>query len=256
MKHTKSLPYLLVLFLLITLSAVGFAEERTRWIYLIIFALSILAFTILSSTKGFLFFLMLAIGMGLYHIGDAVYTKASNANQLEMVGSYLIIFTGVALLWLIFYLIHDTQQEHAQLKQNVEQLKKFEPYEQVFTKTEFLARTTLLYTGMKRRNETGYLVILELNPEKNYIQEALFHQVSFHALRTIRKEYDLVGKLSHKTVVLLLQNTDEKGSDIVLHRLRENIATELRAEAVPYTVKKMILNDTTYTRLMKGEVVL
>lgn len=253
MNHTKSLPYLLVLFLLMMLSTVRLTEGYTLMLYIFVFAISVVLFSFVSSNNGFVFFLVLTIGIGIYHTGVAFYTKASNLNQMGMILSYFVVIVGIALLWLLFYLIKSVQKEHHHMQKKVETLEKFEKNEHVFTKTEFLARTTLLYTGMRRRGEQGYLLMLELDGEKKYIQSSLFHTMSQQALQSIRQEYDLVGKLSEHTLAILLQNTNEEGMKVVLTRLEENMKKELDLSLHPYTVNTKKLDEQVYQMLMKGE---
>lgn len=43
-------------------------------------------------------------------------------------------------------------------------------------------------------------------------------------IKSIRKQFDIVGYLNENTLIVLLQNTDLAGSEIVVNRIKEYIA--------------------------------
>lgn len=253
MNQTKSLPYLLISFLLVVLSMTQLTERNTMILYFIVLIVSVMVFTFVSSNKSFLFLLTVVMGIGFYHTITAYQTKLTNVNQLEIISSYALLLAGNTFLWLLFHLTKIARKEHMQLQKTAQVLKKFETEQQLLTKTEFLSRATLIYTGMKRRKEVGFLLIIQHVKEKEYVQSALMETFSQTALQTIRTEYDLVGKISANEIAILLQNTDEAGVEIVLHRLREKLEKELEVNVMPYTIQKKHLSESVYQHLIKGE---
>lgn len=51
-------------------------------------------------------------------------------------------------------------------------------------------------------------------------------------VETVRNDFDLAAEYDNNTLVILLQNTNEAGADIVMNRLKPKMEQLLAAEAI------------------------
>lgn len=113
------------------------------------------------------------------------------------------------------------------MEQKIRELEKYNEIG-VLTFTEFLNRAELIFNSMKRRNEIGQLLIFKINELKTNREVRTSRTVikiwGEVILNTIRKQFDIVGYLNENTLLVLLQNTDSKGSNIVIDRIKKHLA--------------------------------
>ncbi|WDM00471.1 hypothetical protein JI721_12170 [Alicyclobacillus cycloheptanicus] len=97
----------------------------------------------------------------------------------------------------------------------------------ILTRNEFLYQTEMVLISMSRRQESGYLLTIEIGSAAAGTSSALFHTLVSIFLSSVRGHYDLVGQAGSNTIWILLQNTSEKGLQIVSRRIHQKILAEL-----------------------------
>lgn len=102
----------------------------------------------------------------------------------------------------------------------------------LLTRQEFERRQALLTTAMNRRNETGIIIFFDFTSFSKYTKESVMDRVASLLVDTVRADFDLAAEYDSNTLVILLQNTNEAGADIVMNRLHPKMAQWLAAEAI------------------------
>ena len=64
------------------------------------------------------------------------------------------------------------------------------------------------------------------------IQRKVLYRVASLLVETVRNDFDLTAEYDNNTLVILLQNTNEAGADIVMNRLKPKMEQWLVAEAI------------------------
>ncbi|SER19115.1 hypothetical protein SAMN04487944_101572 [Gracilibacillus ureilyticus] len=195
----------------------------------ILVATAVLAF-FLSWRRMFLIVLsiILITGFSLVFLTDSTIY-----NQYILIMEHIFLSGSVLLIWIIFSYVRKMEDDLEKIQLKVQQLEKYQGSSQLLTLSEFRNRAMIITTGTKRRDEQNYLLILEVLVQGNTYQ-ALHHSVEATLLNTIRDRFDLVAKFDHDKYIIFLQNTDEKGTQIVIDRFIGQMRTQLNLVDLPF----------------------
>ncbi|GAB7055289.1 MULTISPECIES: GGDEF domain-containing protein [unclassified Paenibacillus] len=190
-----------------------------------------------------------------YDLGLAFYNIAANWGktvdvwfQGEKLVVQLIYSLGATAVWLLIYHINQLRERLLALQKEVESLRKLEPVTGVLTFAEFMERAKLLFSGMKRRKETGYYIICELHMDSKdpqYKKRVVYEKMMAKLLDSTRKNYDLVGNYGGHRAIILLTNTNQSGVEVVLDRFYKKIAEDrsLKPELFDITVNELAIDE-------------
>ncbi|UFJ41139.1 hypothetical protein LOK74_00830 [Brevibacillus humidisoli] len=188
-----------------------------------------LLFLLLHRMHGFTLLIVYVMGL----VGYTLWVSFDRDIQLGLQGALIwrqTVWTlAVAAVWLFVYSIKQQREELKQLRRQVAELQKVEPSTGVLTFNEFMEKAKLLFTGVKRRGEQGFCLLIQIVGEqdgKPYKQPVLYEKVVAILLRTVRQDYDLVGKLACDRLVVFLTNTNRKGVESVLERFEQKVVQE------------------------------
>lgn len=165
-----------------------------------------------------------------------------------------ILTIGMILAWICGCSIHHNSSELRQLKEEVNRLRKVEDKTGIITFNEFLAQAQLLFTGLIRRKEEGFLVKIYFNSEEaRYKKRVMSEKLSKIILDSIRAEYDLACQLNTNSFLLFLNNTNENGTKIVLDRINQKIESDqkLSLSSIYFQTQSILDNwDATNTFIL------
>lgn len=230
MSDQRKLVSILLLFLLSLLvgwiyfkiiSNVGFI------ISISIFLLSGFMYIFLSSMITFLIMVIEIFALGAFAIFFTWFYHVSILDQWHWIEIHGLFSLLTMLLWLVFYTVKQLGNRIQILQQRIGILEKTIGGIGVLTKNEFLYQTEMVLQSMSRRQESGYLLSIEIGTTATKISSALFHTIASAALSSVRRQYDLVGQADANRIWILLQNTTEQGLEIVSQRMNEKLLTEL-----------------------------
>lgn len=122
--------------------------------------------------------------------------------------------------------------ENRRLRKQVQKLEQYIGETKLLTRQEFEKRGLLLETAMKRRSETGMLIYFSFSSFSSYTRHSVMDHVASLLLDTLLSDFDLVGKYDDNTLVILLQNINEDGVNIVLKRLEHKWEEWFTEEAI------------------------
>lgn len=178
---------------------------------------------------GFAALIAYIVGLGFYNIA-ANWGKSLNLwSQWDKLAVQIVYSLGAIAVWLLIYRINHLRDRILRLQKEAESLRKLEPVTGVLTFAEFMEKAKLLYSGMKRRKETGYCLICEMNAnskEKPYKMRVIYEKMMAKLLDSTRKNYDLVGNYGGHRAIVFLSNANEQGVQIVLDRFHQKLAEE------------------------------
>jgi hypothetical protein len=138
----------------------------------------------------------------------------------------IVIFLSI-LIWIEAIFLKRILDKNLEMEQKIRELEKYNDIG-VLTFTEFLNKAELIFASLKRRNETGELLVFTISEliinEKTRSSRTAIKILGETILNSIRKQFDIVGYLNENTLLVLLQNTDSEGSNIVIDRIKKHLA--------------------------------
>jgi frataxin-like iron-binding protein CyaY len=76
------------------------------------------------------------------------------------------------------------------------------------------------------------IIFFDFTSFSKYTKESVMDRVASLLVDTVRTDFDLAAEYDSNTLVILLQNTNEAGADIVMNRLHPKMEQWLAAEAI------------------------
>lgn len=235
-----SLSILIVSLLCSVVGLIYFSSGFFSILNLFILTVSLILMSILNNAYTYLYVLTISLLVGFSFLFYAYFQKASSSLQVNLMFQDLLLTVSLILLWLLFNHIRRVYEENIELARQVNELKRFENMPLLLSYSEFLNRANVIMKGVNRRGENSYLIHIEIDASKK-VEDALRHVITSSILKTVRADFDLVTLLNKKTPLFFLQNTDEKGTQIVINRLLESLRTKLNTIELPleYNVIKV-----------------
>ena len=136
------------------------------------------------------------------------------------------------IVYITTHLLKKVIHENKTLTERVRTLEQYIGESKLLTRQEFERRQALLTTAMNRRNETGVIIYFDFTSFSKYTKESVMDRVASLLVETVRNDFDLAAEYDNNTLVILLQNTNEAGADIVMNRLKPKMEQWLAAEAI------------------------
>lgn len=206
----------------------NFIPNSLKPYFLIFFAALTVLTYLYDNLKSFTFLVAGMLAIGFYYVLVAWIRISSNLTQLEFVIQQLIVVLLGVLIWVESIYFKKIIDSNIEMEKKIKELQKYNPEIGVLTLTEFIDKAEVIFTAMKRRKENGQLLIVSVkkfdvnnNPKTS---KTILKLLGEAIIKSIRKQFDIVGYLNENTLIVLLQNTDLAGSEIVVNRIKEYIA--------------------------------
>lgn len=244
MKSHESLLALFVLFIAAAmLFVITYTPGEMVWMALLLVVTSM----VLSAVRPLLGFALIVtevLGLGFLATGAAFWETWSRELQLASIGKITLYMFVIGVTWLLILQLKRVIRIAEEAEGLITQLKKYEEEIGVLTLNEFLYRAEIALVSMRRRGEKGFIIRVSIDPkDKTYALRALYDGFSHTALQSIRKNYDLVGKVSDTELIILLQNTNAEGCSIVTNRFRNKLQETIRVPGDMYRIEVQALPD-------------
>lgn len=153
-------------------------------------------------------------------------------DQWEYIIIHFLIAANLFIVYISTHLLKKVILENRDLIERVKVLEQYIGESKLLTRQEFERRQALLTTAMNRRNETGIIIYFNFISFSKYTKESVMDRVASLLVDTVRTDFDLAAKYDGNTLVILLQNTNEAGANIVMNRLQPKMEQLLAAEAI------------------------
>ncbi|HHY79232.1 MAG TPA: hypothetical protein GX516_02535 [Thermoanaerobacter sp.] len=207
------------------------------------FAVLIVFTYLYDNLKSFTFLIAGMLAIGFYYVLIAWIRISSNFSQLNSIIQQLIVaFLGI-LIWIESVYLKKIIDNNIELEKKIKELEKYNPEIGVLTLAEFLDKAEVIFTAMKRRKENGQLLVVSVRKfdinNKSKTSKTILKLVGEAIIKSIRKQFDIVGYLNENTLIVLLQNTDLAGSELVVKRTKDYIAniSNINYEAIVDNIK-------------------
>lgn len=191
-------------------------------------------FMFVSNRVAFVIFITGSLLLAFYFLAKAFIDDWSTNIQFEMLSFHFLVAMNGFVIYMSAYYFKKITKENERLTGKVNELERYFMDTELLTKQEFQQRAELVITSMRRRNEQGYLLRLNVGRLGDFIRDSAMLTLADISLHTVRGQYDLVGKWDNNTLVILLQNTNEEGLEIVLNRWRENAEEYLEEDMLKH----------------------
>jgi len=201
-------------------------------IFTIIYVIVNVLFLFLADKKAFIFFILGTIISVFYLFYQAWLHLWSTSDQWQYIITHFLMVANFFIVYITTHLLKKVIHENKTLTERVRTLEQYIGESKLLTRQEFERRQALLTTAMNRRNETGVIVYFDFTSFSNYTKESVMDRVASLLVETVRNDFDLAAEYNESTLVILLQNTNEAGADIVMNRLQPKLEKWLAAEAI------------------------
>ncbi|MGR4029585.1 GGDEF domain-containing protein, partial [Bacillus sp. ZZQ-131] len=180
----------------------------------------------------FIFFILGTIISVFYLFYQAWLHLWSTSDQWQYMITHFLMVANFFIVYITTHLLKKVIHENKTLTERVRTLEQYIGQSKLLTRQEFERRQALLTTAMNRRNETGVIVYFDFTSFSKYTKESVMDRVASLLVETVRNDFDLAAEYDESTLVILLQNTNEAGADIVMNRLQPKLEKWLAAEAI------------------------
>ncbi|WP_242215154.1 dGTP triphosphohydrolase [Bacillus cereus group sp. BfR-BA-01383] len=201
-------------------------------IFTIIYVIINVLFLFLTDKIAFVFFILGTIISVFYLFYQAWLYLWSTSDQWEYIITHFLMAANFFIVYISTHLLKKVIHENKELTERVRTLEQYIGESKLLTRQEFERRQALLTTAMDRRNETGFIIYFDLTSFSKYTKESVMDRVASLLVETVRTDFDLAAEYDNSTLVILLQNTNEAGADIVINRLQPKMEKWLSAEAI------------------------
>ncbi|MEQ2529286.1 hypothetical protein WMO40_21655 [Bacillaceae bacterium CLA-AA-H227] len=196
-------------------------ESRSYFIGMIVLMMIMGLLSIFMRTMySFAILIAIILGLAFYNVGTSWYFAWDISKQGINIAVQALLSFAALMAWIYGYTVRKNSKVLQALNSELLRLRKYEEHTGILTLNEFLEQAEILFTGMKRRKETGFLVHILIKESKEYKQRILRDKLSKAVLESIRAKYDLAGQLHPSAIILYLHNTTEQGVEIVMERLK------------------------------------
>lgn len=228
-KGTTYLSLFISLLLVDFLLLFYFTLSEYLLIYSTIIFVTAILMNFLSTAKNFILVLIIILSLGFTMV---FFSGTTILSQIILIEEYLLIMVALLLMWLFFAEVKKNDKERNELRIKAKELEKYIGTSDVLTHSEFENLVIFITTATKRRNEENYYVLFKVQ-EIGRATESLKYTLETAILDTVRSDFDLVTQINDRTYLLFLQNTNRKGSSIVIDRLFQSLTAKLNNIVVP-----------------------
>ncbi|PFD44825.1 dGTP triphosphohydrolase [Bacillus cereus] len=221
-----------ILQILFYFTTVHVTKYEHALIFTIIYVIINVLFLFLPDKTAFVFFILGTIISVFYLFYEAWLHLWSTSDQWEYIITHFLMAANFFIAYISTHLLKKVILENRKLTEQVKILEQYIGESKLLTRQEFERRQALLITAMNRRNETGILIYFDFTPFSKYTKESVMDRVASLLVNTVRTNFDLVAEYDSNTLVILLQNTNDAGANIVMNRLQPKMGQWLAVEAI------------------------
>lgn len=201
-------------------------------IFTIIYVIVNVLFLFLPDKTAFVLFILGTIISVFYLFYQAWLYLWNTSEQWQYIITHFLMAANFFIVYISTHLLKKVIHENKELTERVRTLEQYIGESKLLTRQEFERRQALLINAMNRRNETGVMIYFDFTSFSKYTKESVMDRVASLLVGTVRADFDLAAKYNNNTLVILLQNTNEAGADIVMNRLKPKMEQWLAAEAI------------------------
>ncbi|MDA1855334.1 dGTP triphosphohydrolase [Bacillus cereus] len=221
-----------ILQILFYFTAVHVTQYEHALIFTIIYVIVNVLFLFLPDKTAFVLFILGTIISVFYLFYQAWLYLWSTSEQWQYIITHFLMAANFFIVYISTHLLKKVIHKNKELTERVRTLEQYIGESKLLTRQEFERRQALLINAMNRRNETGVMIYFDFTSFSKYTKESVMDRVASLLVGTIRADFDLAAKYDNNTLVILLQNTNEAGADIVMNRLKPKMEQWLAAEAI------------------------
>ncbi|BBB75467.1 diguanylate cyclase [Bacillus anthracis] len=219
-------------FILFYFIIVHVTQYEHALIFTIIYVIVNVLFLFLPDKTAFVLFILGTIISVFYLFYQAWLYLWSTSEQWQYIITHFLMAANFFIVYISTHLLKKVIHENKELTERVRTLEQYIGESKLLTRQEFERRQALLINAMNRRNETGVMIYFDFTSFSKYTKESVMDRVASLLVGTVRADFDLAAKYNNNTLVILLQNTNEAGADIVMNRLKPKMEQWLAAEAI------------------------
>ncbi len=160
--------------------------------------------------------------------------------QFQSIVLQLVVVGFAAASWAQANELRKWARSYKEAQRQVTALRKMDEAVSVLSGNEFKDRLKTIVVSLHRRNEPGAVIFVSIPSQvigfggRRYTPEAVLQLVVETTLASVRDQFDIVGRISHSTIGIVLQRCDREGAQRVLQRFHLLLLQQrrLRTEVV------------------------
>lgn len=184
-----------------------------------------------SDRLAFFYYVILTVGTVFVFLVFAFRGSWSPADQGMAIFLHFLFLVHLFALYSLAKYAYQFRRENYFLRQRVLRLEGFLSEEGVLSRMEFDKRASFILSAMARREESGYFVRVDLSELPRSTKRTAVAAVGSILHMSVRQHFDIVGK-SQEGLVVLLQNTDAVGLEVVKSRIDKRLRETFEEPAI------------------------
>ena len=197
-----------------------------------IFGLVAILFFLGSDRVAFFYYVVLTVGTVFVFLIYAFRDSWTPLDQVMTIGVHFLFLVHLFALYSLAKYVYQFRSENYFLKERILRLEGFLSEEGVLSQVEFEKRASFIMSTMARRKEAGYFIRVDLSGLSRSTKRTAIVTVGGILHTTVRQHFDIVGKSGESTLVLMLQNTDLAGLEIVKDRIVKRLRETFEEQAI------------------------
>ncbi|MFD2706963.1 hypothetical protein [Salibacterium lacus] len=188
----------------------------------------------------------LILGFGLFLIVHAfLMVQTSRYDQIDYIYVHLLFSCIIICTWILFSYSKSIGDANEKLHEQVQKLQRYTEYTNILTIPEFQEQARWALTSVRRNQTQAWLIELQIGNVDKLVQQNLQETMESIALEAIRSRFDLVTS-SRNHIYILLKDTHEKGTEIVLERIKQHSRNRLNLVEHPFSASMSIIENETF----------
>lgn len=141
--------------------------------------------------------------------------------QVRGIAIHFLMSVGLVCLWLQVLIAKHVVRDIIALRRQIKDLQRYEE-SRILSLNELLNRLEMLMTILRRKRRPAHVIFLDLNVP-DFALKTVADEVGRLCLSGVRQNYDLVGRLSERTIAVVLYDADEQVAGIVRQRIQRKM---------------------------------
>jgi GGDEF domain-containing protein len=237
MKRSVSIAGLTLIQLILVVWLVMLVPVGVVWLVLAGLALLYGLFLLLSPLRSFALLVAIILVHAFAAVAEGWKFGWDLVTQFQSIVFQLVVLGITAASWAQATELRKWARSYEEAQRQVAALRKTDEAVSVLSANEFKDRLKAIVVSLRRRNEPGVVIFVSIPSRvigfggRRYTPEAVLQLVGETALASVRDQFDIVGRISHSTIAIVLQRCDRVGAPRALQRFHRLLLQQRRLRA-------------------------
>ncbi|MBR8661485.1 GGDEF domain-containing protein [Brevibacillus sp. NL20B1] len=237
MKRSIGIAALTLIQIALTVWLVMQVPVSVAWLVLVAAALLYGLFLYLSPLGSFTLLVAVILLHAFFAVAQGWKLGWDIGTQSQSIVYQLAVLVLMAASWAQATELRRWARQYEEAQRQIAALRKMDEAVSVLSANEFKDRLKAIMVSLRRRNEPGMIVFVPVPSYvdgfggQRYTPETVLQVVGEAALKSVRDQFDIVGRISPSTIAIVLQRCDREGAHRMLRRFHRLLHQQRRIRA-------------------------